>query len=56
MLKIKIIHVKHEMCLFFLKGKMGMPGFPGINGIPVRILYFFFFRFLEKFHGNVQKP
>lgn len=35
---------------------MGMPGFPGINGIPVRILYFFFFRFLEKFHGNVQKP
>lgn len=33
------------MCLFFLQGKMGMPGFPGINGIPVRILLFFYFFF-----------
>lgn len=44
------------MCLFFLQGKMGMPGFPGINGIPVRILYlFFFFQIFRKVSWKCSK-
>lgn len=36
----KLYVLKYVFLDLFFQGKMGMPGFPGINGIPVSILMY----------------